>query len=82
MSTKVITLSTTDWTKIEYSDTRSWAWFSFWSDNSIQFAEIPAPAWDQRVPLAADTRVIFKKPIIFYVKWSIWDNIFLAPFEK
>lgn len=82
MNPKVITLTTTDWTKIEYNDTSDQHWFSFWADNDIEFAEIPTPAIWQSIPLTANTRFIFKKPVQFWVKWTIGTEITLAPFDK
>jgi len=82
MDTKTITLTTTDWTNIEYKNTRDWSWFSLWTDADVQFAEIQNPSTSEQVPLASNTRVVFRKPATFYIKWNIWDNIYLAPFEK
>jgi len=78
----VITLTTTDWTKIEYNITWDDDWFSFRADADINFSEIPAPWAMEFVPIASWTRHIFKKPIDFFVKWTVGTNIFLAPFDR
>lgn len=82
MNPEVIELTTTDRTKISFSETQDDVWFSFWVDNAMLFSEIPAPTATQQIPLPAETRFMYKRPQTFFVKWQIGDKVFLTPFEK
>jgi len=82
MNPQTIELTSTDWTKIEFDNIDSDLWFSFWTDADMLFSEIPNPAIDETIPLIADTRFMYKRPNIFFVKWAIGDKVFLSPFER
>ena len=82
MNKNVFTLTTTDWEQIGYNWTSSDAWFSFRADSWVYFTEIANPAANEQIPLPADTRFMFDKPTMFFVKGAIGTNIYLTPFDK
>jgi hypothetical protein len=77
-----ITLTTTDWTKIPITPTNSSWGFSFRSDSDISFSEVESPTAETQIPIKKDIRFLYKRNTSFYVKWSVGNKIFLAPFEK
>jgi len=82
MATKVITLVGGMWEKINYDDTKSSDGYIFRVDTWVAFAEKESPAWDESIPIPANTKLKFKKPKWFYLNGTAWTQVFLSPFDK
>lgn len=77
---KTYTIQTTDWELIKTVYNQNW--FTFWSNADIEFAESDNPAVDEIIPLTTSTPYWFKKATSFWVKWAIWNKVYLAPFHN
>ena len=77
---KKITLTTTDFELIKTTYDNNW--FTFYCDNNVLFATKSNPWTDEQIPITANEKLFFKKPKSFYIKWNIWDNVFLTPFDN
>lgn len=77
---KVYTIQSS-WTWELIQTTYSQEWFVFFADWDIEFATSDSPAADEIVPVLANEKQGFEKPVSFYVRGIAWIQIFLTPFD-